>query len=256
MTYPPHAHDGRTNPLSRLLTVLRHVRNTAEFMVDDDKPAGRIWMNALDLKNTGQLEAEIALLLSDLERFRLLTEASQPPDLALYLRQITRARSALLSVRSATWGEYYAIMNEPLFDSLSLLSNLADHYAAELTLSDQEAAEFRSRIARLLKDISASSLPSQLKQQLIAGLFSLHHALTEHQIHGSYALRDALDLNIGLAFRHQRTIEAITSAHTKRFLQPWTTLLADLFRSLASTLDTPELPDAAVQALLHLTSGK
>ena len=257
MTYPPHSHDGPTNPLSRLLTVLRHVRDSARPFGDDDPgPADHVWIKALDLEDFQQLDSEITLLLSDLERFRLLTKASHPPDLDVYLRPISAARSALLSVRGATWAEYCSMMTEPFIDSLALLSSFANAYAAEFTLSDEEAVEFRSRIAQLLQDISTSSLPSQLKQEILAGLFSLHEALTDHQVHGSYALRDALDRNIGIALRQQPAIQTIEPTYQKRCLQPWSTLVSDLFKCLGSTLNRPELADAAIQGLLHLTSGQ
>ncbi len=257
MTYPPHSHDGPTNPLSRLLTVLRHVRDSADsFGLDNDRPADQVWIKALDIQSTQQLDAEITLLLSDLERFRLLTKASQPPELDVSLAPISAAQSALLSIRGATWAEYCDMMTEPSIGSLALLSSFANVYAAEFTLSDKEAVEFRSRIAQLLQDISTSSLPSQLKQEILAGLFSLHEALTDHQVHGSYALRDALDRNIGIALRQQPAIQTIEPADKKCFLQPWSTLVSDLFRRLPSTLNLPELPDATFQGILRLTSGQ
>ncbi|MGW4521890.1 hypothetical protein [Amycolatopsis sp. NPDC004378] len=189
------------NPAARLASVLEAARANAS-----NDSAYPIWMRILGIEDERLLPIAIAELFAQQEQvvsaIMALPEDEDPDHLLLHMPAVSKFVMDLLAVRNVPMINYSnQVTGEMIYSLQTCARVLRRHGLRETQLEKPSLESMLDVIQNLIKEVSASNLPEQLRVLVFQRLQDVQTALTLYKIGGFPRVQESMDSLTGTTFR-------------------------------------------------------
>ena len=196
------------NPMKRLYNLLEQVVSYAEAeQYSQSSAMSMVWGHAMafEMDDEDDLEGYHNSLM-DLMRLIATCEdiIKKTPSMnqSLYLSQMSRIKRAAFSIGSSTWGNFRNEFTNDFLLAMQWAIEGMNEFVSEEVISDDDLQNMHAELQGIIDRLLPSDLPTEFKTSLVDGLTAIQLAIQDYRLFGAEGIRNAIDRNVGLLYRH------------------------------------------------------
>lgn len=224
-------------------TRLRHILIQAES-IHDNTPVVDAWASIFGITEPNQskkssfVSSNIRLMLDELESVRSQMKHMDFSE-ELYLPALSQIENTLsIMYLGSSWNQVKQYLRPETLCSLAYCTEILPDEESQISQDDMEAIQ--TLLDQLRSSLADSQVPDRLKKLIEAHIKLIETALSEYQIIGERALRQAIRSGIGGIAEVQNIIRENNSA-------PIIRTLGELWKKVSEASDNAQRIDAIAQ---------
>ena len=247
------------NPMKRLYNLLEKVVSYAEEeRYSLSSSMSMVWGHAMDLDEEEDMESFHNSLL-DLMRLIATCEdiikKTHSMNQSLYSSQMSRIKRAAFSIGSSTWGDFRNEFNNDFLLAMQWAIEGMNEFVSEEVISDEELKDMHAELQGIIDRLVPSNLPLEFKTSLIDGLTAIQVAIQDYRLFGAEGIRNAIDRNVGLLYRHLEDSGDIEQSESKDVARDAINCIWRIDKIVSATSKVKELAQPIIEHFPMLGSG-
>ena len=249
------------NPMRRLYNLLEQVVSYAEEdSYSLNSPMSMVWAHGMGFE-FGEEEDLEDYHNSLLDLMRLIVSCEEiikkTPSMnqSLYLSQMSRIKRAAFSIGSSNWGDFRNEFTNDFLLAMQWAIEGMNEFVSEKLISDEDLQNMHAELQGIIDRLLSSNLPLEFKTSLVDGLTAIQLAIQDYRIFGAEGIRNAIDRNVGLLYRHLEDSGDLEQSESKDVARDAINCIWRIDKIVSATSKVKELAQPIIEHFPMLGSG-